>query len=264
MNEFSTDPFSLGEGDDGVLLLHGFSGSPFELRPLAEALAEGGFRCLCPLLPGHGRDWERLAHVGENEWLAVADEALEGLRAAGCKRLFVVGFSMGGALAIRLASGRGRSIAGLALLAPALSLHGSSQLYRSIFRQRWATRLWPWVSKGAGDIQDRNVVIPGPPRIPTSAASTLDRVIRGAHEALPGVETPAIVLWGAHDRVVPRSAARVAAERIGSGPARLVVLPRSAHQLALDYDRLTVATEVAGFFGQISGRDDGEGLHPRD
>ena len=72
--------------------------------------------------------------------------------------------------------------------------------------------------------------------------------VRGAHEALPRVRTPAIVLWGARDAVVPRKAVELAAKRIGSGPARLAVFPRSAHQLALDVEREAVASEVARFF----------------
>jgi carboxylesterase len=55
------EPFAFPGGDVGVLLLHGFTGSPQGLRPWGEALREAGFTVRCPRLPGHGTDWRDLA-----------------------------------------------------------------------------------------------------------------------------------------------------------------------------------------------------------
>ena len=127
--------------------------------------------------------------------------------------------------------------------------NGSSQSLGPTRKQILA-RLVPLVGKGSMDVTDPEMkrVAPYLAQLPTSAASQLDRLVRGAHEALPRVRTPAIVLWGARDAVVPRKAVELAAKRIGSGPARLAVFPRSAHQLALDGEREAVASEVARFF----------------
>lgn len=249
METLSTEAYELGHGEDGVLLLHGFGGSPFELRPLAQVLSGRGLRCVAPLLPGHGDDSERMASVDERDWLSAASFALDRLR--GCRRIAVVGFSMGGALAIRLAASRPVDVSTLVLLAPALALHGPSQLFRLLFRNRAIAALWPAVDKGPGDIAAPGVPMPPSRRIATRAAGPLDRTIREARRELPGVKAPALVLWGERDRVVPRAAAEVAAREIGSGPARLVVLPRSAHQLCLDYDRDRVAAEVGTFLERI-------------
>ena len=89
---------------------------------------------------------------------------------------------------------------------------------------------------------------PYQPCVPTSAARPLHQLIEAAKAALPQVRTPALVLWGAKDSVVPRSAVERAAKRIGSGPARLAVFPKSKHQLSLDVEREAVASEVARFF----------------
>ncbi|WP_373047350.1 alpha/beta hydrolase [Vulgatibacter sp.] len=246
----STDPYDIGEGPEAVLLLHGFSGSPWELHPLAEGLAAAGFRCKVPLLPGHGVDAHRLGETGEADWLAAAHDALDALLAEGRRRVFLAGFSAGGALAIRIAAERPGDLAALALLAPALGFHGNARLYRGLFRHRLLSRLYPYVGKGSMDVRDPVMKRDAPylARLPTAAAAHLDRVVRGAREALPQVRTPALVLWGAQDAVVPRSAAEEAAKRIGSGPARLAVFPQSAHQLALDVERQAVATEVVRFF----------------
>ena len=251
MASHPTDPFELGKGPDAVLLLHGFSGSPFELRPLAYALAGRGFRCRVPLLPGHGPGAD-LGASSDVDWLGGAEDELEALRRETTGRVFLVGFSMGGALAIRLAAAHPTELSGLVLLAPALALKGQSAIFRSVFRHRLASALWPRVDKGPADLLDRSISVPVLPPISTRAAASLDRAIAHAAEALPRVTTPTLVLWGARDRVVPRRAAEEAAARVGSGPAPLVVLPNSAHQLALDSDRELVGKLVLGFFDRLS------------
>src|SRR3954451_19377030 len=96
------DPFSLGEGDVACLLLHGLTGSPAEVRPVGEALAQAGFRAVGPLLPGHGTTPEDLYLVSRADLLAAAESALLGLR--GARRLFLCGLSAGALLSIELAA----------------------------------------------------------------------------------------------------------------------------------------------------------------
>src|SRR5258707_12553453 len=75
-------PFSLGEGDDACLLLHGLTGSPAEVRPVGEALAAAGFRAVGPLLPGHGTPPEDLATTTRSELVHAAESALLSLARA--------------------------------------------------------------------------------------------------------------------------------------------------------------------------------------
>lgn len=245
----TTETFEIGAGSDVALLLHGFSGSPFELRPLAEGLAGAGFRCRVPRLP-HGGDLATLARTGLADWLAAAHDELDRVVAAADGRVFLAGFSAGACLALHLAAERPRDLAALALLAPALRLRGNARLFRHLFRHRLLARWIPEVGKGAIDVRDEGMKRNAPyqPRLPTSAARPLHQLIEGAKEALPRVRTPALVLWGARDSVVPRSAVERAARGIGSGPARLAVFPQSKHQLSLDVEREAVAAEVARFF----------------
>lgn len=269
MDTLSTEPYQLGTGDDAVLLIHGLGGSPYDLRPLAEALAAQGMHSEAPLLPGHGGSTDG-AEIDENDWLRVGASALERLNERGGS-VFIVGFSMGGALAIRLAASRPELVDGLILLAPALALRGPSRIFRMIFRHRSLSSLLPRIEKGPGDLCDRSVAMPKAAPLPTRWAGALDRTIEAARTSLPQVRAPALVLWGARDRVVPKGAAVEAAKGVGSGPAPLVILERSAHQLALDYDREEVAAKVVSFLeplrakGQSSagelapGRERGQG-----
>src|SRR5712692_3545910 len=95
-------PFSLGEGDDACLLLHGLTGAPAEVRPVGEALARAGFRAVGPLLPGHGTSPQDLEAVTRSDMLDAAREALLSLR--GARRVYLCGLSMGALLAVRLAA----------------------------------------------------------------------------------------------------------------------------------------------------------------
>lgn len=248
-----TDSFDFGEGPETVLLLHGFSGTPWELRPLAEGLVGLGYRCVAPLLPAHGRGVEALSRFRAADWIAKGHEAIDALVRED-KKLFLVGFSAGGCLAIRLAAERSREVGALALLAPALRLSGSARLYRNLFRHSLASRLWPKVPKGRRDVSDESAAADAPylAELPTAAARGLDEIIRDGNRFLGQVRAPSLVLYGKRDAVVPLSAAERAAAKIGSGPARLALFEASAHQLALDSERQAVAWEVGRFFGHFS------------
>lgn len=250
-----------GGGSRKVLLLHGFSGGPSDLRYLGETFAARGYHCLAPELPGHGPRWEGLEQTTPADWIRAAEEALARLRGGADTPVQVVGFSLGGALALRLAAARPDAVSSLALLAPALALQGSSRLYRALFRWRLVAALVPSVAKGESDLRNEGAlpIHRSGDRLPTRGAALLDGLIRRAEASLPSIRCPAIVLWGAQDRVVPRLAAERAAEEIGSGPAPLVVFSRSGHHLALDVEREGVAEAILRFWereaaGQLAAR----------
>src|SRR5579884_3819585 len=89
-------------GRVGVLLIHGFTGSPAEMATLAAALAARGYSVEAPLLAGHGADQETLAATSWRAWVASAEAALRELQGR-CDAVALVGFSMGGAIALQLA-----------------------------------------------------------------------------------------------------------------------------------------------------------------
>src|SRR5687768_7646312 len=117
MDPEKTAPFELGRGEDACLLLHGFTGSPWDVRPLGEALAARGLYVRAIQLPGHGSTPEALLQVTRQDWLRAAAQALLSLREY--RRTFVVGLSMGALLALRLAVDYRERVHGLALVAPA-------------------------------------------------------------------------------------------------------------------------------------------------
>lgn len=137
LDPLKTSPRVLGPdvcGGTAVLLLHGFTGTPWEVLPLAESLAERGYAVRVPRLPGHGTTPEAMAFVTWRDWEAHALAELDAL--AGAEQVVVGGLSMGGLLAMRLALKRPRRVAGLVLLAPAVKLKGADVNALRLLRHR--------------------------------------------------------------------------------------------------------------------------------
>ncbi|MBO9341627.1 MAG: alpha/beta fold hydrolase, partial [Roseiflexus sp.] len=111
--------FAVFTGATGVLLIHGFGGDPAEVLPLAAALIQDGYSVYAPLLPGHGTLPDAMAGVQWQQWAEAAAHGFAALRQR-CDNVVIVGFSMGGLLALILAAHL--PVARLAVLAPALRL----------------------------------------------------------------------------------------------------------------------------------------------
>jgi carboxylesterase len=245
--------FDLPGGPDAVLLLHGLTGSPFEVRPVAEALQQAGARCLGPVMPGHGGDPRALDGLGWREWVEGARLAL--FRLEGSERLLVVGCSMGALVALVLAHEHPGRVDGLALLAPALELALLPRLAGMVARRLRLVGA-PLIGKRSSDVRDPEMRRRNPAlqAIPPSALGELVRMQAHVENILPGVAVPALVIAGARDHTVTVAGARRIARRIGSAPARLVVLPHSAHLVGIDVERERVADEVVALLARIPAR----------
>jgi carboxylesterase len=238
------------DGLDAALLLHGLSGSPFELRVVAERLARDGVRCVGPVMPGHGGDPRALAPLRWRDWVDGARAEL--LRLEGARRTFVVGCSMGALVACVLAHEHPDRVDGLALLAPALRLSAPIRAAGVLARSRLA-RLVPPIPKGPSDVRDREMRRRNPclPAVPLAALAELERLQRHVERILPGVAAPAVVIAGARDHTVTLAGARRLARRLGSGPAPLVVLERSQHLVGIDVERDLCADVVARHLARV-------------
>jgi len=236
-----------------VLLLHGLTGSTFELVPVARALHAAGMRCLAPVMAGHGGPPRALAGVPWPEWVGKARRDLA--RLEGARRTFVVGCSMGALVACALAHDQPARVDGLVLLAPALQLAAQGRLGALLGRVPPLAGVV--VPKRAGsDVSDpemrrRNPCMDG---IPVGAVAELEALQRHVDGQLPGIAAPALVIQGARDHTVTLRGARRLARRIGSGPAEVLVLPRSWHLVGIDVERDRVAADVAAFFDSIPAR----------
>ncbi len=237
-------------GPDAVLLLHGLTGSTFEIVPVARALHAAGLRCLAPVMAGHGGPAQALAGVPWTEWVGKARRDLA--RLDGARRTFVVGCSMGAVVACALAHDHPARVDGLVLLAPALRLTVAGRLGGALGRlPPLASLVLP--KRAGSDVSDpemrrRNPCMDG---LPLGAIAELEALQQQVDRELPGVAAPALVVQGAHDHTVTMAGARRLARRIGSGPAKLVVLPRSWHLVGIDVERDRCARVAVEFLSSL-------------
>src|SRR5512137_50773 len=240
-------------GADAALLLHGLTGTPFELRPVADRLAKNGVRCLAPVLPGHESP-EALARTSWLDWVGGAREALS--RLGETRRTLVVGSSMGALLACTLAADDPGRVDGLALLAPALELQPLGKLAGWLAGATPMARFLPQIPKGGGsDVGDPEARAMNPcmESVPLRSVGELLAFQSHVDALLPRVRCPALVVAGALDGTVTVAGAQRMADRLGGG-ARLVVLPQSRHLVAVDRERDRVAADVASFLESIPAR----------
>ncbi|QSQ22467.1 alpha/beta fold hydrolase [Pyxidicoccus parkwayensis] len=252
MDPRKTAPFDLGRGEDVCLLLHGFTGSPWDMRPLGEALAARGMRVVAPLLPGHGTTPQALLHVTWRDWHAAAEAALLGLH--GHRNIFVGGLSMGALLALGLAARHPERVKALALVAPAVRFRGPRMfLIRQLARTpvlEWAR---PWVEKTGTDLSDPEALAEAPvlPAFPVARLRDLCTLQDLAVRDVAHVRCPTLVAVAEQDHVVDPEGGRWLARRLTSAPAvRVLSLRDGFHIIPRDRGGPLLATEVAGFLEQ--------------
>jgi len=234
--------------DTGVLVCHGFTGSPQSVRPWAEHLAERGLTVSLPLLPGHGTRWEDLAVTGWQDWYATVERELALLRER-CTRVFVCGLSMGGSLALRLAARHGDAVSGVVAVNPAVSF------------PRWQGYALPvgrFVVRSArgivSDIAKPGVREVGYERVPTQAAYSARELFRIVRRELPQVTQPLMVLHSRTDHVVPPADSAVVLGRVSSTDVTETVLEHSYHVATLDHDAERIFADSYGFISRLAAR----------
>jgi carboxylesterase len=218
-----------GEGT-GVLLVHGFTGSPFSMRPWGEQLAAEGFAVRAPLLPGHGTRWQDCNLTTEADWVDAVTTAFDELRAE-CDRVVVAGLSMGGTLAIRLAELRSDDVAALVLVNPSLLTERLDAKLLPVL-----ARLTPSWKAIVNDIKKPGVDERGYPKLPTRAVLGLRRLWTATRADLARVTAPVLVFRSVTDHVVEPASVRVLLAGVSSTDTTEVLLEDSYHVATLDND----------------------------
>ncbi|WP_375431633.1 alpha/beta hydrolase [uncultured Friedmanniella sp.] len=235
------EPYAGGSGPLGVLLCHGFTGSPHSMRPWAQHLQAEGFRVAVPRLPGHGTSWAELNRTQWTDWYAAVDRAFLAL-AAECDRVFVAGLSMGGALALRLAEQHGDRVAALALVNPCINIVDPR------IRMIRLLSVIPSFPGIANDIARPGVDEGGYDRNPLRALHSQTQLWADVRANLARVEQPTIIHWSRQDHVVDPSSLALIRAGTHSTELEVVVLERSYHVATLDYDAETIFRGSAEFF----------------
>jgi carboxylesterase len=237
------EPFSADAGRTGVLVLHGFTGSPQSMRPWAQYLAGAGYTVRLPLLPGHGTSVADMARTGWTDWYGAASASFDELRAA-CDHVFVVGLSMGATLALRLAELR-PDVAGLVIVNASVVSQDRRLVLLPVLKY-----LVPSLPGIGSDIKREGVTELAYDKVPLRALASLRSAWRQVRQDLHLINCPVLHYRSRTDHVVePRSGELI---RNGIRDVHEVVLEDSYHVATLDNDATTIFTGSVDFLRQHS------------
>ena len=242
------EPFYAEGGTIGVLLSHGFTGTPMEMRPLAVALAAAGYTVAVPLLPGHGTRPDELASSTANDWVASLEAATTWLRAR-CDRLFMAGLSMGGGLTLYLAGQHPDRFAGIVPINAAVFIN-NPDLARLVLAPDAPAQI-PW--GGGADIKAPGVAVPSYPVLPVTVLKEIFALGSVVEELLPCITCPILAMVSREANLTPPANGAYILSRVASTDKELLWLEESYHVATLDHDRERIVERVLAFIRRLAG-----------
>jgi len=230
----------------GALVLHGFTGNPVTMRPVADAFVDAGFTVSMPRLPGHGTTIEDMCTTDWSDWSAEAERAYLEL-ADRTEKVVVVGLSMGGTLTCWLAA-RHPEIAGIVLINAAVKPQdeGTAEFIQSMIDA--GDEIAPAVG---ADLADPDAHEPAYEGSPLRGLLTLFGAVDELQSQFGSITCPALVMQAPQDHVVDPSSADHVASLLG-GPVERLSLDRSYHVATLDYDKELVQERSVEFARKVT------------
>lgn len=233
-------PFSFDGGEVCCLLLHGYTGSPSEMRPLGDFLAQNGFAVSCSLLPGHGTSPRELSRCVWNDWYHAVEEEWNHLKLKH-RKIFVIGLSMGGSLALYL--GAHNKVDGIVTLASGVKLGD------------WRLPMLPFARRIVSKVKKtHNAYARGPNRTrfayeynPTESTQELVNFYRHLKEELPKVTAPLLIIHSKNDIIMPFENTEIITSNVGSTDTKVVALEKAGHIVTLSEEKDKIHQEVLEF-----------------
>lgn len=267
-----TDFFFEG-GRSGVLLIHGLTGTPMEMRLLGKGLNRAGFSVHGMQLAGHCGDVEDLLGTGWQDWYASVQSAADDMLTK-VDHLFVGGLSMGALLALKLAADRPGDVAGVGVYGATFRYDGWSipRLARLSFTLPWLKALGigrgrSFMEQPPYGIRDERLraqisaamlggdsTVAGLPGNPWYSLAELHQLAGIVRRQLPQVVAPCLVAHASDDDVASVKNAELVMREV-SAPAELLLLDDSYHMITIDKQRRTLIERSAAFFGHIAAAD---------
>lgn len=237
------DPFFWRGGPTGILLIHGFTATTAEVRPLARFLNEHGYTVAGPLLPGHYTTPEDANRYRWRDWTRAVETAYRQL-VSRCERVIVGGESTGAVLALYLASDH-PDIAALLVYAPAIRL---------ALRPLDVARLYlmaPFIPSVPKRNLDSDSLWQGYRVNPLRGAVELLRLQREVRRRLPQVHQPLLIVQGKLDETVDASAPEIITRGVRSAVKEVHWMEQSAHCVMIDCELDRVADLTLHFVQQV-------------
>lgn len=243
-------PFSWAGRAHGILLIHGFTGSPANMRPLAEALiADVPYTIEGMLLPGHGTQMRDMrTHGGYAPWRKAVFDAFDAL-AARCAQVSVIGHSMGGVLALLLAEER--PVHRVVSIAAPMRLKNRAAVLSPVLG--WAVPYLPGSGKQRAEEDYLSEYDLGYPGTPVCRVGDLLRLMREARRGLDKIRCPLLIAQPRGDETVQPESADILCRGASSAPKELLWLERSGHQCVIGPDRDELFAACTAFLKKQAG-----------
>ena len=217
-------------GHIGIVLVHGFTGSPAAMRPWAEYLNARGYSVRVPRLPGHGTKPADLNNVQWQEWPAkVAAEILELQK--NCSKIFVAGLSMGGGTTLNIAASHGEKLSGIILVNPMMHVRGVSPKLAFLI-----SRVIKFGKSVGNDIKRKGVTEYSYDKLPYRGIYQLLTMLKLTRAALASITVPMQLFHSVDDHTLPVSNTEIVMKEIGSANKSRIELLNSYHVATLDFD----------------------------
>ncbi len=243
----SPDPFYYSGGKTGILLIHGFTGTPSELRPMGQYFMERGYTVYAPLLAGHGTSPEDMLKTGWQDWWESVLVAYERFRKEKLEKIFVAGLSMGGSLSLYLAAQK--PVNGVISMCTPVWIRDKRAMIVDLVRFFMPYKVRR--SQKPPEIEQHLVPYD---RTPLKCVGSLNRLIRQVRNAMPRVQAPTLIVQACRDETVLPESADYIYKNISSREKYLSWYENSSHLITLDRERKKLFQEVEEFIQKVSER----------
>ncbi|MCX6444360.1 MAG: alpha/beta fold hydrolase [Actinobacteria bacterium] len=214
----------------GVLLVHGFTGSPASMRPWAEFLNGHGYTVMVPLLPGHGTTPHDLNLVKWQEWPAKVESELNALLQS-CDKVFICGLSMGGGTALNVATRYSKQLAGIILVNPMIHVKFVPH------QLAWVISRFQKMRDSVGDdIKKPGITEYGYDFLPAVGVYQLLKMLHYTRKRLHDVTAPLQLFHSVEDHTLPVTNTEIIMKEINSREKNRIELVNSYHVATMDYD----------------------------
>ena len=230
----------------GVLLSHGFTGSPASIRPWGDHLGALGYGVAVPRLPGHGTTWQDLNTRRWEDWYGEVARTFDQL-CLDHDAVVVGGLSMGGALVLRLAEEHPDMVSGLMMVNPAVATGRLDVKLLPVLKH-----LVPSFPAIAGDIKKPGVTEHGYERTPLKAIHSFMQVWPTIIADLPHVTAPLLYFRSPEDHVVDGKSQPIILGGVASTDVTETLLPESYHVATLDHDAPMIFEQSASFIARVT------------